>query len=266
MFIDSHCHLGFHALGEHTDKTIKILENAKNNNISHVLDIATDVNLFQSYLDFSKMFNKTNTGIKIYNAIGVHPLHIENNSQFTEESLKAHCKHDNLIAIGETGFDGHYSTEHFVKQREYFNVHAQVSLETKLPIIIHSRSANKYTLEALSYYKSKSLTGVIHCFSGDITFAKQILDLNFHISFSGVLTFKNAKELHEVAQYVPVERILVETDSPYLTPVPHRGKINEPAYVKYVAEKLASLRNLPIDELNHQLQNNFFNLFTKAIK
>ena len=266
MFIDSHCHLGFHDLGEHTEKTTKILENAKNNNISHVLDIATDVNLFQQYLNFSKMFNKNNAGIKIYNAIGLDPLHIETNTQFTEELLRIYCKQDNLIAIGETGFDGHYSTDHFIKQREYFDLHALVALETKMPIIIHSRSANQQTLEALSYYKQKSLTGVIHCFAGDIAFAKQILDLNFHISFSGVLTFKNAKELHEVAKYVPIERILVETDSPYLTPVPYRGKINEPAYVKYVAEQLASLRNLPVDELNNQLQNNFFTLFTKAIK
>lgn len=270
MIIDSHCHLSFDQLGNYTDETKEILKLAKGYNIGAVLDIATDLAMFKNTLDFAeKMASLSSKQLPyILCALGVHPLHIEQNPSFKAEDLAPFLTNKYLVAIGETGFDGYYSQEHFAKQREIFNIHAEVAVKNNLPIIIHTRSATEQTLDALSYYvKNHGLQGVIHCFTGDKSLATKYLDLGFLLSFSGVLTYKNALDVQEVARFAPVNMILVETDAPYLTPVPLRSKdskINKPAYVKYTFEFLSSLRKEPILELQQALEENFYKLFPKA--
>jgi TatD DNase family protein len=204
---------------------------------------------------------------KIYTALGVHPLHINSNLDFIEEDITQHINRKSLIAIGETGLDEYYTqdNESLQIQKKFFEIHNQIAIKNKLPVIIHTRNAQKDTLEILSYYvKEHNLTGVIHCFSGSKDFAKQLLDLNFYISFSGIVTFNKSKELQEVAKYIPYNYILTETDAPYLAPEPHRGKINQPSYVKHTAEFLANIRNENINDFTNHIKNNFFTLFNKA--
>lgn len=270
MIIDSHCHLSFPQLGNHSEETKKYLVEAKNSNIGIIVNIATDVNMFDTCSKFSRELNSNKDNIypKILYALGVHPLHINENLNFKAEDFIPYIQEDNLVAIGETGFDGYYSTDNFEIQKKLFNIHAIVATKHQLPIIIHSRSAANQTTEALSYYvKNHNLVGVIHCFTGDIDLAKKFLNLGFYLSFSGILTYKNAKEVQDVARFAPLDRILIETDAPYLTPVPLRSKeskINKPEYVKYTFEYLLSLRKENSKKVEETIENNFFNLFTKA--
>jgi TatD DNase family protein len=273
MYIDSHCHLGFKDLGNHKEATLSIIKQAKECDVSHILNIATDVKDFCEYLDFAlDVNNQKDIYPCILTAIGVHPLHINENPNFVDKDIINYLDNEkykkNIVAIGETGFDAYYSNnkEDITKQIDFFNIHAAIATKNNLPIIIHSRNANEITIENLTnWVKNKNLKGVVHCFSGDIVFAKQILDLGFYISFSGVLTFKKAIDLHEVAKYVPKDFILSETDAPYLAPNPHRGKINKPDYVRHTTQFLANLRQESILETTQYIKNNFFNLFNKAI-
>lgn len=259
MFIDSHCHLGFKDLGEHGEESEKILQEAKNNGIEAILDIATDVSNFKEYINF------TNKHDIMYSAIGVHPLHIKDNLTFKKEDITQYLNEKKVIAIGETGLDYYYSKEEEKEQKKFFEAHAEICSEHKLPIVIHTRAADDDIVDMLSNYsKNWGVIGVIHCFSGDVAFAKKLLDIGFYISFSGTVTFKKATELHDVAKYLPKDRILTETDAPYLAPVPYRGKINKPCYVRHTAEYISELRGELISNFANDVKNNFFNLFSKA--
>ncbi len=259
MFIDSHCHLGFRELGEHTKETEEILIEAKNKGIDIILDIATTVSKFSQYIDF------TNNNDMLYSAIGIHPLHLQENLSFSKKDIIKHISEKKLIAIGETGLDYFYSKEEEKLQKKFFEEQAEICSEYKLPIIIHTRNAEEDTVDMLSNYsKNWGITGVIHCFSGDISLAKKFLDIGFYISLSGIVTFKKSIELHEVAKYVPKDRILTETDAPYLAPVPYRGKINKPAYVRHTTEFIANLRGQLVTDFAMDVKSNFFNLFNKA--
>lgn len=258
MFIDTHCHLSFEKLGSYGSATLEVLQRAKEHKVSKFIDIATDVSGFLATLDFTKQH------AGVFAAIGIHPLHILTNQNFQTEDITKHLLHHKLVAIGETGLDYYYSTDTKTLQHKFFEEHCEIASANNLPIIIHTRSANEDTLAILSnHVKNNGLRGVIHCFSGDKTFAKQVLDLGFYISFSGIVTFKNALTLHEVAKYVPKQYILTETDAPYLAPVPFRGQDNEPAFVKYTAEFVANLREEAVENFAEQVQQNAKTLFTK---
>jgi len=260
MFIDTHCHLSFEKLGSYGATTLEILKRAKEHNVNKLIDIATDVTGFTTTLNFAGQH------AGVFAAIGIHPLHILTNQSFQKEDITKHLSHHKLVAIGETGLDYYYSTDTKTLQHKFFEEHCEIASTKGLPIIIHTRSANDDTLAILSnHVKNNGLIGVIHCFSGDKTFAKQVLDLGFYVSFSGIVTFKNALTLHEVAKYVPKQYILTETDAPYLAPVPFRGQENEPAYVKYTAEFIAKLREEPLESFANQVEQNAKALFTKLV-
>ena len=182
-------------------------------------------------------------------------------SPTTEKLIKLATDH-NVLAFGETGLDYFRSTrDECVTQKESFIAHIEAACETKLPLVIHARDSFQDIFQILKNYRSRNLCGVMHCFTGTLDEAKQALDLGFMISFSGIITFKNAKELQLVATEIPLDYILIETDSPYLAPVPYRGKCNEPAFVKYVAEQLAMLKDISFNEVARATTNNFKNLF-----
>ncbi len=266
MLIDSHCHLGFKDLGENTSISEKFLENAKANGLVALLNIATTPKVFDNYINF------TSPHLQIFNAIGVHPLHIDEVENYKAEDLEKYIfslsenKRKSIIAIGETGFDGYYVKDKFTKQREYFNFHSLVATKLKLPLVIHTREAQTQTLDALaSYVQSGGVGGVIHCFTGNKDFAKACLDLGFYISFSGITTFKTATDIQETLKYVPLDKILIETDAPFLAPVPHRGKTNEPAFVKHTAEFIANYLGLSYNDFVKQQHANFCRLFNLTL-
>ncbi len=259
MFIDSHCHLSFADLGNYKEDSVKILTEARHNGICLVVDISTDIVLFKDSVSFA------NSQDMVYCALGVHPLHIKDNLDFQASDIKRYVGEKKVIGIGESGLDYYYDKENATKQQDFFILHAELCASNNLPLIVHTRSAEEDTLSMLRIFaKEMNIRSVIHCFSGNIAFAKSLLDLGCYISFSGVVTFKNAKELHEVAKYVPLERILIETDSPYLAPVPHRGKINKPGHVRYIGEFIGNLRDMSIIDFAKQLKNNFYSIFPRA--
>ncbi|MCL2566836.1 MAG: TatD family hydrolase [Alphaproteobacteria bacterium] len=259
MFVDSHCHLGFKDLGEYGEESEKILQTARENGVSVIVDIATDTPAFYPAVNFSR--NKDG----VWTAIGVHPLHIKDNPSFCKEDITKYLIEPKVIAIGETGLDYYYSADNKKIQKQFFESHAEICSEYNLPAIIHTRNAEADTVDMLSsFVRDMNIKGVIHCFSGDTSLAKKLLDIGFYISFSGVATFKNAADIQAAAKYVPKNRILTETDSPFLAPVPFRGKINQPSYVRHTAEFIAGLRSELISDFALNVKNNFFDLFSKA--
>lgn len=258
MFIDSHCHLGFKELGSHTSETGQFLLNAKNNGVELILDIATDVKDFGKYINFS------NSHDMVYSAIGIHPLHLKDNLNFTSNDIIKYLCEPKVIAIGETGLDYHYAKDEKALQKKFFTTHAEICSEHKLPIIVHTRDAWEDSIDMLTEFSKMGVTGVIHCFSGDVALAKRFLDIGFYISLSGIVTFKKSIDLHEVAKYLPKDRILTETDAPYLAPVPYRGKTNYPSYVRHTAEFISELRGQLVSDFAFDVKSNFYNLFSKA--
>ena len=197
----------------------------------------------------------------IYHTVGVHPSD-ENISTLREGELISLSSHDKCVGIGETGLDYHYNdSTTFLEQKKAFRKHILASVQVNKPLIIHTRAAKNDTLSILREDNAQNAFGVIHCFTEDWAMAKQCLDLGFYISFSGIVTFKNALEIKEVAKKIPLDRLLVETDSPYLTPMPYRGKPNYPAYVKYVVDYIAKLRGVPFDDLAIATSDNAKRLF-----
>jgi TatD DNase family protein len=193
-------------------------------------------------------------------SVGIHP-NIEQTENFTVEELVSLANHEKVIAIGETGLDYFRSEGDLGWQRERFRVHVEAAKELKKPLIVHTREARKDTMDILENEDAKSAGGIIHCFTEDWETAKRALDIGFYISLSGIVTFKNARELQEVAKKLPLDRILIETDSPYLAPVPHRGKTNQPAFVRHVAEFLATLRGDSIENIAKTTTDNFHTAF-----
>lgn len=200
----------------------------------------------------------------VFASVGVHPLDVEN--MMTAEELISAADHEKVVAIGETGLDYYYSKESQAIQQESLVMHLEVAKTLSLPTIIHTRDARQDTLDLLAQHACREAAGVLHCFTESWDMAKAALDLGFYISFSGIVTFKNAKALQEVAKKVPMDRMLVETDSPYLAPVPYRGKANFPAYTLQVAQFIAQLRGVELDAIARQTTDNFFSLFSAAKK
>lgn len=225
--------------------------------VSHMLCVCIDLDHFEDVLTPAK--NHAN----IFASVGVHPNEQTDNEPDISTLVNL-AADERVVAIGETGLDYFRSEGDLEWQRDRFRTHIAAAKQTGKPLIIHMRDATDDTLRVMQEESAGEIGGVMHCFVEDWATAKRAMDLNFHISFSGIVTFKNAEALKDVARKIPLERMLVETDSPYLAPVPYRGKPNQPAYVRYVAEHIAELRNMPVDEVCARTSDNFFALFTAA--
>ena len=254
--IDSHCHLNFKSIKNNFSS---IIDNAKKNHVTSILSINIDPDQFDDHYNLIKDYNS------VYLSYGLHPENVTNKKLITKNLISQHSKNDKVIGIGETGLDFYHSTKYKKEQCAAFEEHIQASIETNLPLIIHQRNSENEIMDVLnSYQKNNSLRVVFHCFTGTDKLKNFCLDRNYYLSMSGIVTFKNAKKVKEVAKCIPLDRLLVETDSPFLAPVPYRGKTNEPAYVKHTAEYIAELRGISFNELAEATTENFFKLFSHA--
>ena len=250
--IDSHCHLNFDGL---KDRLSEVFANMEAQSVKQALAISV------SKQSFAEVFDIAQAHDHIYCTIGVHPDSQEA-EEFTIAEMVEAAKHPKIVGIGETGLDYYWCKGDLSWQHQRFADHIQAANESGLPVIVHTRDAAKDTLRILKECHTNS--GVIHCFSEDVAFAKAALDLGLYISFSGIVTFKNAPLIQEATKYVPADRILVETDAPFLAPVPKRGKQNEPSYVRYTAEFVANLRGESLETLAQNTSDNFYRLFKKV--
>ena len=255
--IDSHCHLNFDSLQNNFSQIIK---NAKENKITSILTINTDPDNFLNHYDLIKNYNS------LFIAYGLHPENVSKNKLITKENILEYTKMEKVIGIGETGLDFYHSTEFKKEQLIVFEHHIHASIESNLPIIIHQRNSENEIIDILNSYKNYNLSVVFHCFTGSHNLKKFCLDNNFYISLSGIITFKNANELRNTIKDIPLDAILLETDSPFLSPVPYRGKQNEPFHVKFIAQYLAVFFNVSLNEIIKITDDNFYKLFSKAIK
>ncbi len=260
MFVDSHCHLSFPELAE---RITDIRADMAAASVDRALCICTTLEEFEAVQGLAARFDN------FWCSAGVHPDN-EGVKEPGVEDLVALAGRSRVVAIGETGLDYYRlngrSIDDMEWQRERFRVHIRAARATGLPLIVHTRSASADTVRLLREEGAEAIGGVFHCFTETMQVARQALDLGFHISFSGILTFKTALELQEVARYVPLDRCLIETDSPYLAPVPFRGKTNTPALVPYVARKLAELKAMDLETVADATSRNFENLFKTSLR
>ena len=254
MLVDSHCHLNFPELQSNMEQ---IRASMHDNQVGHALCISVTLK------DFPQVLTLAETYPNFFASVGVHPDY-EDEPPFTVDDLVNLANHPKVIAIGETGLDYFRLTGDLEWQRERFRTHIRAAIKSQKPLVIHTRSAAEDTLRIMREENAQLVGGVLHCFTESLDVALEAIDLGFYISFSGIVTFKNAVMLKEVASQLPLDRILVETDSPYLAPIPYRGKINQPAYVKYVAEELSRIRNVPLSDIMEATTANFFRLFNTS--
>lgn len=252
--VDSHCHIDFPNFAEQRDE---LLVNAAKAGVEYMLCVAVNLEDYPNVLELAR--NHEN----LFASVGVHPNTTEGEDPSVARLVELGSDAD-VIAIGETGLDYFRSSGDLDWQRQRFIRHIQAARELQKPIIVHSRNAPEDTIKILRDANASEASGVMHCFTGDYEMAKASLDMGFYISFSGIVTFRNATDLAEVSKKIPLDRILVETDAPYLAPVPMRGKENQPAFVRHTAEFLAGLRNLPFNEFAATTTENFFRLFSTA--
>jgi len=254
--IDSHCHLDF---TEFKNDFIQVLKNARQQNVKGMQTICTKVS------EFDKILALTKNHKNLWCSVGTHPHNAKDETDITADQIIKLCKNDKVIGIGETGLDYYYENSDKNLQIDSFLKHIYVSQETNLPLIVHAREADKDIIEIMNNeYKKKAFNGVIHCFTSTYDLAKAALDINFYISFSGIITFKNASDIRESCKKIPIEKILIETDAPFLAPVPYRGKRNEPSFVKETLIKLAEIKRMHIDKVDKITTDNFFSLFKRA--
>lgn len=258
MYIDSHCHINFPELAE---RLPGILDKMAENQVTHALCVSVNMPEFPQVLALAEQHPN------VYASVGVHPDYEDTPEPDVEQLVKL-AEHPKIVAIGETGLDYYRLEGDLEWQRERFRTHIRASRACGKPLIIHTRSASEDTLRIMreegAGTDAGGVAGVMHCFTESLEVARAAMEMGFYISFSGIVTFKSAKELQAVAREVPLERMLIETDSPYLAPVPYRGKTNEPGYVRHVAEFIADLRNLPVEAVARQTTENFFHLFRQA--
>jgi len=253
-FVDSHCHINFPELYANIDT---IFSKMVSNKVTHALCVSVTLDKFPD------IFKIANTYSHIFASVGVHPDY-EDIVEPTVEELCRYAKEKKVVAIGETGLDYFRVQGDLTWQRDRFKTHIQAAIQSNLPLIIHTRNAAEDTLKIMREEGADKVGGVMHCFTESLDVALEAIKLNFYISFSGIVTFKNATDLKEVAKSIPLDRILIETDSPYLAPVPYRGKINDPSNVIHVAEEIARLKNISVEEVGQATTNNFFKLFSKC--
>jgi TatD DNase family protein len=256
MLVDSHCHLNYKGIVEDQDA---VLNRARGAGVSTMLNISTRESEWDEVIGLADKHND------IWATVGIHPHEADAHPDVDTRKLISRAAHSRVIGIGETGLDYYYDHSDRQNQQGSFRAHIRASQETGLPIIVHTRDAEQDTAEIMQEEMGKGLySGVIHCFTASADFAKIALDLGMYISLSGIATFKNATDLQNIASNLPADRILLETDAPFLAPVPHRGKTGEPAFVADTLRFLADLRNVGPDELAKQTSENFFRLFSKA--
>jgi TatD DNase family protein len=256
MFIDSHCHLDF---PEFQSRLPEILGNMELAKVTHALCVSVDLP------DFPNVLKLAQDHPNLFASVGVHPDYEDTPEPKLEFLVETALKHPKIIAIGETGLDyfrmGDRTYESMEWQRERFRTHIRASIASKKPLIIHTRSASEDTIKILKEEGAQQIGGVMHCFTESYEVAKAAMEMGFFISFSGIVTFKSAKDLQETCKQVPLDRMLIETDSPYLAPIPYRGKTNEPAWVSKVGEFIAELKGVPVEELANQTSINFYDCF-----
>ncbi|KZN66579.1 DNAse [Pseudoalteromonas luteoviolacea CPMOR-1] len=256
MIVDSHCHLDRLDFGKLNIELPEVLQAARDRQVEHFLCVSVTLDQFPNMLKVIEPFNDVSA------SCGVHPLNQED--ALNKAQLLKLAQHPRVVAIGETGLDYYYSKDTHQVQQDSFVGHIEVANELKKPLIIHTRDARKDTIDIMKANNAQDCGGVLHCFTEDWNMAKQAIDMGFYISISGIATFKNARELQDVVKKLPLDRLLIETDSPYLAPVPHRGKTNQPAYVQDVAYFVADLKGLSYKELARATTDNFYQLFNLA--
>ncbi|MDZ7663037.1 TatD family hydrolase [Thiohalophilus sp.] len=252
--VDSHCHLDRLDLEPFDGQLEGALQNAREHGVEHMLCVCINMENRTDVLDVARQHDFISA------SVGVHPNEDEGHDPDVDELVNL-AQDENIVAIGETGLDYFRSEGDLEWQRDRFRRHIAAAKQSDKPLIIHMRDATEDTLRVLKEEKADEIGGVMHCFVEDWETAKKALDLNFYISFSGIVTFKSARELQEVAKNVPADRYLVETDSPYLAPVPYRGKSNQPAWTRHVAEFISGLRETEVETIAEQTTNNYFELF-----
>ena len=252
MFIDSHTHLDDERFDSDRDLVIK---NLKANGIDLVVNIGADIASSISTMNLAK------THENIYAAVGVHPHSVSELVGVGLDEIENLARQDKAVAIGEIGLDYYYENSPKNLQKEYFIEQIRLAKKLDLPIVIHSREAVKDTLDIIKSEKSSNLRGVMHCFSSSVEIAKEYIKLGFYIAIGGVVTFKNARVTKEVAQFIPLENLLIETDCPYLAPEPFRGKRNEPKYIKHTAEEIAKIKEIDLEEIAYSTSANAKKLF-----
>lgn len=257
MIIDSHCHLNypeFVDLGSVLDR-------------AHAAGVGAMQTISCKRSDFQEVIDLTEKDERIWGSIGIHPHEAEEHQDVTVQELVTWSNHQRIIGIGESGLDYYYEHSPKTEQQKSFRIHIEAARDTGLPLIIHTRDADDDTIDIIhDEYQKGAYKGLLHCFSSTQRMADKALEIGFYISLSGIITFKKADELREIAKSVPLDRLLVETDSPYLAPIPHRGKPNEPAFTKHVVEMLAEIKGLSVDEVARITTDNFYTLFDNAVR
>lgn len=254
MLVDSHCHLNMLNLSDFDNNLDNVMLAAKNVGVTHFLCVSVTLDDHAILSKISESYHTVNISTGLHpNELPTQPLDVK--------QLALNAQHPKVVAIGETGLDYFRSEGDLAWQQERFCQHIEIAKKLQKPLIIHTREAKADTIEIMKREEADKASGVMHCFTEDWEMAKKALDLNFYISFSGIVTFKTAHILQDVAKKVPLDRMLVETDCPYLAPMPHRGKMNQPAYVKHVAEFIAQLRNESFETIAQATTENYFRLF-----
>lgn len=252
--VDSHCHLNMLNLEKYNGDLTRLIDAAAEQNVKKMLCIGVDLEHAQEVIDIAQKYEN------VYASFGVHPSE-KYEIEPDIETLKQFATQAKVVAIGETGLDYYYNDSGLDVMRDRFRRHIQLARELKKPLIVHSRDAQQDTIRILTEEKANEVRGVMHCFTESWEMAEQAIALGFYISFSGIVTFKNAKNVQAVAQKVPLEKMLIETDAPYLTPDPYRGKPNEPQYVRFVAKKIAELKNVSEERVIETTTQNCVDLF-----
>ncbi len=252
MFIDSHCHLNL--LVQEDKDLAEIIQQAQENKVEHILSISIDIQRCHEVISIAEKYSH------ITASVGVHP-NVDKTENCTVNEIIKLASHNKVIAIGETGLDYFRVKGDLEWQRDRFRRHIEAAKQLKKPLIVHTRGASEDTMNILEEEDAYQVGGIIHCFTENWSIAKRALDIGFYISLSGIITFTNSLELQKVVKKLPIDKILIETDAPYLAPVPHRGEINKPAFVKYIAQSLATLRGESIENIAITTTNNFKRLF-----
>ncbi len=259
MFVDSHCHLDF---PEYAGQIPDILARMKEAQVNHAMCISVDMP------DFPNVLALAESHPNLFATVGTHPDY-EDTPEPTEDQLVELAQHPKILAIGETGLDyyrmGDKTYEEMEWQRDRFRTHIRAAIRVQKPLIIHTRSASEDTIRIMKEEGASQVAGVMHCFTESLEVAKASMEQGFYISFSGIVTFKSAKDLQETCKQIPLERMLIETDSPYLAPIPNRGKTNEPSWVAHVAQFIADLKGISVEEVAKHTTNNFKTLFKAPI-
>ena len=254
MFVDSHCHLDFPELAENLDEVLQRMRQAQ---VNHALVVSVNKP------DWPRVLQLAQSQPHLWASVGVHPAYPDTPEASVDELVQAAAS-ERVVAIGETGLDYYRSSGDMAWQHERFRNHIRAARETGLPLIIHTREAREDTIRILREEGADEVGGVMHCFTETQEMAEAAMDMGFYISLSGIVTFKNAQDLQKLAAWLPLDRLLIETDAPFLAPVPYRGKTNDPSLVVHVAEKIANLRQQTLSEIAKASTDNFFRLFSKA--